>query len=776
MQNPGAPSLFPGTLIAGRYTVEQPLGKGGMGSVYAVRDVSTGRRLALKYLRREAARENGPAAVLFQREFHTLSHLKHPRVIQVHDYGVDQGRPYYTMELLDGSDLRELSPLPWSRACAVLRDVASSLALLHSRRLLHRDLSPRNVRCTRDGRAKLIDFGTMAPMGLSKDVAGTPPYMAPEAVHGQALDARTDLYALGALAYWTLTGHDAYPVRDARDLRRLWLRPVLPPSALRAGVPAALDALVMSLLSLDARARPSHVAEVIERLTAIAGLEPVEALEVAHAYLTSPSLIGHVETLISFHKRLVRAQRGRGSAVLVRGAQGLGRSRLLQALALEAKLCGVHVLYVEPEHVPRGELGTARALLQQLVETAPDLAASSFGPHAEVLSELFPALAAAVPARAQASAPDGDEYVQRARVMHAMRDWLIEVSRSRALLIAVDDLELADEWSAVLLALLAGVASSEAVVLVSVVDAGADGAASNKPLQSIAATSTTLELSQLGAEESYALLRSVFGEVPNLQVVASWVYALSRGAPRTVMELAQYLVDHRIARYERGSWTLPASLRDQALPRSVEQALSEVIAALGPDARGLAEAIALVGEHGQLRIDELVHLSELADPERAHAAIDELVAAHVIVISGAFCTVRHRGLSGVLVRSLADQRRRTLHHQIAALHEAVAAQADAPADARLLAAHHRYLGGSIAACLEQLLSVADPSRTPFGCSTEAIAMYEACLVHGEAVGLSPLTLFSLRRALLQLAAVADPRLMRHADAAITQLLHDSGRI
>ena len=90
----------------------------------------------------------------------------------------------------------------------------------------------------------------------------------------------------------------------------------------------------------------------------------------------------------------------------------------------------MHVLYVEPEHVPRGTLGTARALLQQLVETAPDLAASSFGPHAEVLSELFPALAAAAPARARASAPDGDEYVQRARVMHAMRDWLIEVSRS----------------------------------------------------------------------------------------------------------------------------------------------------------------------------------------------------------------------------------------------------------------------------------------------------------------------------------------------------------
>jgi serine/threonine-protein kinase len=201
-----------------------------MGSVYAVRDTKLSRSVALKYLKREAVRENGAAASLFQREYHTLAQLRHPRVIQVFDYGFDGTRPFYTMELLDGSDLRELAPVPWRRACQLLRDVASSLALLHSRRLLHRDLSPRNVRCTRDGQAKLIDFGTMTQMGVPRDVAGTAPYMAPEAVHSHALDARTDLYALGTLAYWTLTGFDAYPARDTRELRSLWMKPVVQPS------------------------------------------------------------------------------------------------------------------------------------------------------------------------------------------------------------------------------------------------------------------------------------------------------------------------------------------------------------------------------------------------------------------------------------------------------------------------------------------------------------------------------------------------------------------
>ena len=103
-------------------------------------------------------------------------------------------------------DLRERGQLPWRDACALLRDIASSLAVLHSRRLLHRDVSARNVRCTSDGRAKLIDFGAMMAMGLPKQTVGTPPFVPPEALQLQALDARADLYALGALGYHMLTG------------------------------------------------------------------------------------------------------------------------------------------------------------------------------------------------------------------------------------------------------------------------------------------------------------------------------------------------------------------------------------------------------------------------------------------------------------------------------------------------------------------------------------------------------------------------------------------
>ena len=132
--------------VVDRYLVEAVLGKGGMGSVLRVLDESSGRRLALKQLTNGASLKH---VMLFEREFYTLQGLKHPHIVEVFDYGTTASGPYYTMELLDGEELSGLVPLPWRDVSAILRDVSSALALLHARRLLHRDLSARNVWRTR---------------------------------------------------------------------------------------------------------------------------------------------------------------------------------------------------------------------------------------------------------------------------------------------------------------------------------------------------------------------------------------------------------------------------------------------------------------------------------------------------------------------------------------------------------------------------------------------------------------------------------------------------
>ena len=203
--------------VASRYVVKEELASGGMGVVYRVLDRSTGEERALKRLKREASKQ--PYLVdAFEREYQVLAGLDHPRIIRVFDYGVDEIGPYYTMELLEGQDFRDAAPLPYREACLYLRDVATSLALLHARRLIHRDLSPANVRMTPDGHCKLIDFGALASFGSSRLVVGTPPAIPPEALKGAPLDQRADLYSLGALAYWMLTERHAYPAAQIEEL------------------------------------------------------------------------------------------------------------------------------------------------------------------------------------------------------------------------------------------------------------------------------------------------------------------------------------------------------------------------------------------------------------------------------------------------------------------------------------------------------------------------------------------------------------------------------
>ncbi|HTU56933.1 MAG TPA: serine/threonine-protein kinase, partial [Polyangiales bacterium] len=258
----GAESVGQTQLVAGRYELKERLARGGMGEVFAAHDRSTGRAVALKRLLA------GTHVVHFMREYHALSALRHPRIIEVYDYGVDRALPYYTMELLDGQDLRDLSPLPYREACRLLRDVASSLALLHARRLLHRDVSPRNVRRTSDQHCKLIDFGAMVPFGVPPNVTGTPPCVPPEALQGIALDQRADLYSLGAVAYFALTGRAGYAVTKLEELPNAWSQPVQRPKRI-AAMPDELDELVMSLMSLDPMKRPKSAAEVIDWLSAI---------------------------------------------------------------------------------------------------------------------------------------------------------------------------------------------------------------------------------------------------------------------------------------------------------------------------------------------------------------------------------------------------------------------------------------------------------------------------------------------------------------------------
>src|SRR5262245_28734513 len=360
------------TRIADRYQVHELLGRGGMASVYRVTDTTSGKQLALKQLLPTSRKHQAASVVaLFEHEFHTLKQLSHPRVIAVYDYGVDSGGPYYTMELLDGGDLATRAPVPWRELCGLLFDVCSSLALLHSRRLLHRDINPRNIRCTQDGKAKLIDFGAMAAMSSGgAQVVGTPAFTPPETLHRLATDARADLFSLGATFYAALTGELPYPARTFAELVAAWQVRPRPPSARATDVPPALDDLILSLIRLEPALRPQSAFDVMQRLAAIAGLDGRESIAVSRAYLSTPALVGRDDVLSELRIAIEQAHLGTGGAVLLRGAAGLGRSRLLDACALSAMTQGATVLRATASG-NQARFALAQALIEDALEALP---------------------------------------------------------------------------------------------------------------------------------------------------------------------------------------------------------------------------------------------------------------------------------------------------------------------------------------------------------------------------------------------------------------------
>ncbi|HEX4355518.1 MAG TPA: protein kinase, partial [Polyangiales bacterium] len=628
----------PPTILGGRYRIEQLLGRGGMAEVYRVFDLSTSREVALKRLTHRASSDFASHIVqLFEREFRTLSQLVHPRIIEAYDYNHDENGPYYTMELLDGGDLRGLSPLPWRQAAKFLSDACSALSLLHSRRLLHRDLTPLNIRCTRDGHAKLFDFGSMARTGVSKHIVGTPPFIAPEALAGQVLDARTDLFALGATAYFALTGRHAYPARNLASLDEIWKKPIASLSQLAPDVPPALEDLVMSLLQLEPDHRPRTAAEVMERLSAIAGFALDDSLQVQRAYLATPSLVGREELLTRARKHFARALSRNGGALVIHGASGVGRSRFLDACALEAKLSGALVLRADARDASAGKWGATRALLRQLIAEAPELAQSSLAPHLDVLIQVLPDLVSSLSApegsskapAAAISGGEGDRAELRSAAQTALRAAFCQVAEQRLLMIAVDDASRLDEPSAALIALLAHEARERALLVFATAVSESNDDLAARAVSLLLSTGDAVRLRNLTPIETQQLMMSLFGDVPNVRLLADRLHVASSGNPSVIMQMAQQLLDRGVVRYGAGAWLLPPAIEVDHLPSSVSARLAETVDGLSERTRMLAEAIALC-EVRSLSFDDCLELTEHADPQRLACDLDELLAAQVL--------------------------------------------------------------------------------------------------------------------------------------------------
>ncbi|MFH1462956.1 MAG: serine/threonine-protein kinase, partial [Pseudomonadota bacterium] len=283
--SPGGP-IGPGSVL-GQYRVLRSIGRGGAGEVFLARDMALGRRVALKAL--YADRLGAPEAVeRFLAEARTTARFSHPHIVTVYGTGMHWGSPFLVLEYLEGETLRrrvDQGPLGLREALRLGRAVADALAELHRHGILHRDLKPENVIIPADGRPRVLDFGLArplaAPVALAEgadeddeedteddlDLAGTPPYMAPELWLGRPPGPAADLWAFGVLLYELIDGRGPYGDLARRELIQAHVDPA-PAPPLHRRVPEEVAALVAACLDKRPEARPAaeRVLETLDDL------------------------------------------------------------------------------------------------------------------------------------------------------------------------------------------------------------------------------------------------------------------------------------------------------------------------------------------------------------------------------------------------------------------------------------------------------------------------------------------------------------------------------
>ena len=264
------------TTIAGRYNLVSPLGRGGMGQVWEARDTRLDRKVAVKLLITDAvvpSQDPGPDVRRFTREAEVTAGLTHPSVPAIFDAGTYDGGLYLVMELVDGYTIGDLvaeqGPLPIGWAAGIAGQIAAVLAIAHQGGTLHRDIKPQNVMLTRDGTAKILDFGVAGvvsqPITSTGAAVGTPGYIAPEQLHNLPASPQTDLYALGCLLYEMLAGEPVFTATSPAGLIRMHLDQP-PPPLRRPDVPPQLESVVWQLLEKDPARRPADARQVYDML------------------------------------------------------------------------------------------------------------------------------------------------------------------------------------------------------------------------------------------------------------------------------------------------------------------------------------------------------------------------------------------------------------------------------------------------------------------------------------------------------------------------------
>jgi serine/threonine protein kinase len=594
----------------GHHELLERLGQGAMGVVWRARDTRSGELVALKVLNETSGGRR------FRREFRAARRLDHPNVVRVIDMGADAldgvERPWFSMELVEGTTLRELidrdaqgwpperNSDEWLGArLSLLHQATLGLEHCHAHGVLHRDLKPTNVLVDSEGVLKLVDFGLArvdehaSSLSGAGQLIGTVAYMSPEQARGGSLDARSDVHGLGAVLFELSCGQAAFRGDDLPSLlMQVLFQPAPDPLAANPGLEPGLAELAARCLSKDPIDRPQSAREVAQALEALAAgkglvLDGGAARETQGRLRTlRPQLVGRERERQAMRDAL-EAARERPVALTLVGTSGVGKSRLARELRVDAELQGFRVLSSAAFASSR-PLGTLRDALAVATRHAGDEARHDV----ELLATVLPDLLETEDEDEGPAAP-----ADRLRVTWAAEAVLARMLASGPHLLLLDDLQWADALSAQVIEQLLE-RNEGALLVVGIFRAGdAEVRPAAERLQA-AFTETSaglrIDLEPLDEDGVTRVVESMLGERPAREVGVELRRATG-GLPHDIEQIVRELAARGAFRTENAglSLSLPAGVELSEL--SASDATRAQLDKLGPTARRILLAVLLSG-------------------------------------------------------------------------------------------------------------------------------------------------------------------------------------
>ncbi|MEB3330454.1 MAG: diguanylate cyclase [Candidatus Sericytochromatia bacterium] len=650
--------------LGSRYRLLGHLGTGGMSVVYLAEDQQRGHQVAVKVISQALSEAENQAEHLlrFKQEFRTMARLRHPNTCEVYDYGVlPDGRPYMTMEVVEGRGLDVGLPMATEAFLPVLRQLGQALQYIHQQGFVHLDLKPENIRVRADGVVKLMDFGLMEVTGQALEaVRGTLLYLSPEVARLDRVDARSDLYSLGALAYHVLTGTPPFTCSSPLEYLRAHLTAT--PERLRElapEVPPAIATVVERLLAKEAAAR-YHAAEVALAALGLASDED------APATLLESSFVGRASEQERLGELLTALRGGEAHHVALTGPAGVGKSRLLGEFRVQVLLAerpwlfgratAAAAPYAPFIEVLRGVLPLAR-------QRCPDLLRQ----QAAVLGTLLPEL---TPAE-DALPIEPEPLAARTQLQLAVVAVLTAIAADGGAVLAIDEAHHLDPLSAGLLELLRRqVPRVPLLIVVAQRDEAPDW-------------DEVLRLGPLTPEATEALAGGMLGLETPPATFTRVLHEAASGLPGLVVTLMRHLLREGALARANGTWRLPEHLPPDLLPRDAADLLMSRILTVSEAARSLVEFAATFGDPFSLQdARALAGLSE----EDLFDALDEALRAQLLEHRTAGYVLTSGALRAAVYDRLAPTTRTALHRAAASHLEAVYAPGAAAVAAEALGA------------------------------------------------------------------------------------------